>query len=190
MKSFLMAIILLGVGNANARGKESMRWIASGGCATTDVAYPKEMLPVTHTENAFDCMSICLQTVGCGYINWCSPGISNCDNDCAVFSASLPIIKGNGYPGHNCYAKNTYTDCPERNIDYPFNDLGPPTFLESTNNTWEGCGRKCQDNPDYCFYWSFNPNDGACWLKTMCAESNRKSNNNRISGSRGCPSSG
>merc|ERR1711962_1612348 len=89
--------------------KPSLRWIASGGCATTDVAYPKEMLPVTQTENPFDCMSICFQTVGCGYINWCSPGISNCDNDCALFSASLPITKGNGYPGHNCYAKNTYT---------------------------------------------------------------------------------
>ena len=48
-------------------------------------------------------MSICLRTEGCGFITWCTPDVSNCDNHCGLYLASLPIIRGNGYPGHNCY---------------------------------------------------------------------------------------
>ena len=46
-------------------------------------------------------MSLCVQTEGCGYINWC--GYGYCEKDCALFNTALPIIKGYEYSGKRCY---------------------------------------------------------------------------------------
>ena len=76
-------------------------------------------------------------------------------------------------------------DCLEIDTNYPGEDINNN---EKTNSVIE-CQRLCQQNID-CKIFTYRVNKKECWLKSIKALKNRKSERDCISGKRICPIQG